>query len=153
MDMPDRERNTAATFAETGTARHNLSMLLRKSSARRYAEIARITGHDKSWVSRFLSGSARASLPELLRWLDACDLHLAHGDPNSHCSTLHEHLHTVTQGIDTLRASGKLGDDQHDALMYALIQLARLGLETLANDFPPPLPPELGDSSAHPGDE
>lgn len=61
MDMPDRERNTAATFAETGTARHNLSMLLRKSSARRYAEIARITGHDKSWVSRFLSGSAPAA--------------------------------------------------------------------------------------------
>lgn len=76
-------RNRFATFPDTASARRNLSTLLRESTRLKYASVGQATGHDKSWVSRFLSGQGLISMTELLSWLDACQLELTTQEPPS----------------------------------------------------------------------
>lgn len=57
-------RNRFATFPDTPSARRNLTRLLRETTTVSYTQIARVTMHDKSWVSRFLAGNGLVSEPE-----------------------------------------------------------------------------------------
>ena len=75
-------RNGDATMPTTHASRVSVSVLLRASSDVGYAAIGRAVGHDKSWVSRFFSGQALISFPELLHWFDVASLSIsnANGD-------------------------------------------------------------------------
>lgn len=137
--MPERrnaERNRLATFPATANARHNHGLLLKYSQLLRYEAIGRATGHDKSWVSRFLSGSALASLPELLVWLDQCGLRLENPEPleGEFALTDQERVEQLQAAIHALeRTRGELQAQlqaEHEFIL-ALIELARVGLSTL----------------------
>ncbi len=144
--MPERrtaERNRLATFPLTASARQNHSLLIKRSQLVRYDTIARATGHDKSWVSRFLSGSALASLPELLAWLDECDLRIATQEIAEHAlgPSHRDWAPRLQQAFVELglTANTPLGDTQADSqVLLALIELARIGLDALLETNAPP---------------
>ncbi len=129
------ERNRLATFPSTTAARQNHSVLLKRSRQVRYESIGRATGHDKSWVSRFLSGSALISFPELLAWLDLCDLHLIspEGEHESGASPEEwlERLRLTIEALDLVRLElGTKSHTEHEFIL-ALIEFARIGLTSL----------------------
>lgn len=137
--MPERrapERNRLATFPPTTTARHNQSLLLKRSQMMRYESIGRATGHDKSWVSRFLSGSALVSLPELLAWLDQCNLRLVSPEDDGDMVGLvdQEHIERLQSAIDALelrREELRSAANLDREFILALIEVARVGLGAL----------------------
>jgi hypothetical protein len=137
--MPERrslERNRLATFPPTTTARYSHSLLLKRSQVVRYESIGRATGHDKSWVSRFLSGSALASLPELLAWLDQCDLRLVGQELEEDVFGLAdqeriERLQSAINALELTRGELRAAATVDREFILALIEVARVGLGAL----------------------
>lgn len=134
-NLGDNARNRYATFPDTPSARRNLSALLRESTRLRYATIATTTGHDKSWVSRFLSGQGLISMTELLLWLDACELELApQGAPPGCAPPDAVALDRLSEAIKALQAAYPKHQmeccDQCECVIAAL-QVALLTLETV----------------------
>ena len=130
------ERNRLATFPPTAAARSNHSMLLKRSQLVRYETIGRATGHDKSWVSRFLSGSALTSLPELLAWLDQCELRFACPQLAENQSGLTDHeqverLQSAISALELTREQLRAKEHVDREFILALIELARVGLDAL----------------------
>lgn len=152
------ERNRLATFPPTVTARQNHSVLLKRSQLVRYETIGRATGHDKSWVSRFLSGSALTSLPELLAWLDQCALNLVLHDvaEDRFAPTDHERVVQLQSAISALELTRyKLRREAtiDREFILALIELARVGLDALLETHSAPNSTETDSPQARPSKE
>lgn len=134
-------RNRFATFPDTPSARRNLTRLLRETTTVSYTQIARVTLHDKSWVSRFLAGNGLISLGELLAWLDQCELLLAKDvtgtDPIGEDQALLARLEAALSALDTLRSNTleACRCERECELMLSLIGLARVGLEHLRQRY------------------
>lgn len=134
-------RNRFATFPDTPTARRNLSRLLRETSAVGYINIARATVHDKSWVSRFLAGNGLISLGELLAWLDRCQIVFGKDEPDgppqsgdeAMLERLESALHALVALKDSTLETSKC--ERERELMLALIELVRIGLESLLQRY------------------
>lgn len=137
--MPERrsyERNRLATFPPSAAARQNQSVLLKRSQSVRYETIGRATGHDKSWVSRFLSGSALVSLPELLAWLDQCDVRLVSPESGENEREIAdqeriEQLQSAINALELTREELHAAANVNREFILALIELARVGLDAL----------------------
>lgn len=95
-------RNGDATMPTTHTGRANHAFLLRSSADVGYSTIARVTGHDKSWVSRFLSGQGLATLPEILHWLDAISGVLCHPNESGIDEAASDLLKSVSGELESL---------------------------------------------------
>jgi len=140
-------RNRFATFPDTPSARRNLTRLLRETTTVSYTQVARVTVHDKSWVSRFLAGNGLISLGELLAWLDLCELMLAKDvagtDPIGEDQALLARLEAALGALDTLKSNTLEACRCERAcecececeLMLSLIGLARVGLEHLLQRY------------------
>lgn len=124
-DTPALLRNGAATMPTTHTSRMSHAALLRASSDVGYAGIGRATGHDKSWVSRFLSGQGLASLPELLHWLDAAGLSIGHANDGAIQDAAADLLSAVRGEMDGLEGREVSQAEAQAAIRLLKVMLAR----------------------------
>ncbi|WP_281051560.1 hypothetical protein [Thauera sp. GDN1] len=111
-------------------------MLTKHSQLVRYESIGLATGHDKSWGSRFLSGTALASMPELLAWLDQCDLRFVspEGEEDVLGVTDQERIERLQSAINALeltRGELRTAANINREFILALIEIARVGLDAL----------------------
>lgn len=121
-ELPSVFRNAPATR----TAQENIGVLLRASREAGYSVIGRRCGHDKSWVSRWLSGENKADIGEVLHWLDECGLKITYElDSVEQLIALAE---SIERDLQEIEKTGTLTDP----VQSSLVRLASLGLQSIA---------------------
>jgi hypothetical protein len=119
-------RNGDATMPTTHSARANHAFLLRTSADVGYAAIGRATGHDKSWVSRFLSGQGLVSLAEVLHWLDAVSGVIVHPNESGVDEAASDLLQALRGELSARDAGREISQDEARAAIAMLrVMLAR----------------------------
>lgn len=131
--VPAALRNGTATVPNTLSAQQNNATLLRASQEVGYQEVGRVAGHSKAWVSRVLSCECVMSLPELLTWLDKCDLRIVPAERLTN-GTDHEQIERVAAALAGLNGieSALEATKEDGALFLALLPLARRQLSQMA---------------------
>ena len=131
-DLPATFRNGAAK-PNTRSARDNEAALIRHSKLVGYRAISQATGHDLSWVCRWLQDDCRASLSEVLAWLDVCDLRIkeADGETDDDRELLQILLRKTAANLEKRSAEADNPVALSHAEYMALLQLAKRGLETM----------------------
>ena len=127
---------TITTTPDTHSARKNNTSLLRAFADAGYAIIARAVGHDKSWLSRWLSGESVSNLPELLTMLDSAGLRIVHEDELASSTSDAEQvaaLNAALSKLDGLSAAMKAMEEGNE-LHTALLALARRGLHSMQGE-------------------
>lgn len=129
-------RNVAA-MPTTASARSNCTNLVRATQDVGYAAVAKATGHDKSWITRFFQEESRANLPEIMCWLDAVGLRITPADVEreDEADLLQILLRKVAVTIERRQADRSLDDARQvrlDADDYrALLALAKRGVVSM----------------------
>lgn len=133
-NLPAVFRNITTT-PDTATARRSQTALLRAFTDSGYATIGRSVGHDKSWVSRWLSGESVANLPELLHMLDTAGLRIVHEDDmaKGNGSELVEKIDAALAQLSGIESALKAMEPGGE-LNAALLALARRALKDMQQE-------------------
>ncbi len=133
QDFPAVFRNGVATNPDTHSARANHAAILKASQEAGYAKVGRETGHDKSWVSRYLNGQGLASMPELLTWLDLCELRIVPAESvgTGNDQALVERAERVLAGLSQLDDVAAQITGQEQEFADALLALAKRALKSM----------------------
>lgn len=131
--IPAVFRNGVATNPNTHSARENHSAILKASQEAGYSTIGRVTGHDKSWVSRWLNGNGLVSLPELLAWMDHCELRIVPAEAvgSDGDAALVERAERVLAGLNQLDDVAAQITGQDKMIADALLALAKRALNSM----------------------
>lgn len=121
------------TIPNTLSAQQNNAAMLRASQEVGYTEVGRAVGHAKSWVSRVLSCECVMSLPELLTWLDRCDLRIVPAEELEHGNSAErlEMIASILAHLDGIESAMRALEDGAP-LQVALLTLARRALKDMA---------------------
>ena len=134
--IPSVFRTGVATNPDTHSARENHAAILRASQEAGYGVVGRATGHDKSWVSRWLNSEGRVSLPELLAWLDQCELRIVRAEAVSETESdyaLIDRAERVLRDLQQLEDVASHLADIDGELAQALLALAKRAIIGMQN--------------------
>lgn len=140
VSTPGAAFRIIAAIPDTASARANQSNWMRATQDAGFAAIAKVVGHDRSWVSRFWIEETRANLPELLQWFDRAGLRLVPADAEREddAELLGILLRKTALTIERRRAefNGEPGAVRMDADEYrALLALARRGVAAMQDEL------------------